>query len=188
MTYQQRVRVGARMVISLLLVWLVAFAMAVTLAGCGSSAQSAKTSTGGSTEPRSQKDPARSVRIASRLAPKEREGLIAIPWQVRRSRGGDTIEISSNRGYCVDRESPPELEAAEVSYRGNAAYIRAFVPARQGAPRGTICSDIGYVQYGLIRLRRSLEGLRLFDGSADPPAIRWTRGKSAYSEQGGAGP
>jgi len=164
------------------LAWLVACVAMTILAGCGSSPHPMTDSTGGSDGHAIQERHAEPIPTSSRLTPEEREGQIAVPWQVIEVRGNGVIEIQSNQGYCVDRESPPKFEAAEVSYQGDAVNIKTFVPAPQSAPQGTICSDIGYVQLGQIMLRRKPENLRLFDGSVKPPAIRWVRGRIVSPE------
>jgi hypothetical protein len=163
------------------LAWLVASVVMTILTGCGSSPHPSMDSRVGSDEHSPLGSHVQSIPTSSHLTAEEKEGNIAVPWQVIGPRGDGAVEIRSNRGYCVNRESPPKFEAAEISYQGSDAYIKAFVPARQSAPKGTICSDIGYVQLGRIELRRKLEDLRLFDGSVRPPAIRWVRGQIVSS-------
>lgn len=141
--------------------------VAVVLSGCGSSSNSLS-----HTESNESQNPFLTAPPPFIPAAGGHQRLVAVQWRAVDLRDGNVLEIRSNHGYCAGRESPPQFAKVEVAYRTGTAYITAYIPARRQAPKGSICSDIGYVQDGLVRLRYPLEGLRFVDASAKPPALR----------------
>lgn len=104
--------------------------------------------------------------------------LTPVAWRVVGTSHGNEVELRSGRGYCADRERPPKYERASVVYRGRSAYITAYVAARRMMGQGAICEGIGYSQFGVVKLTRPVATLRLFDGSREPPVLRWPAGRN----------
>lgn len=71
-------------------------------------------------------------------------------------------------------EAPPKFVQVVVEQRGANVLLKAFVAKKKITP-GEICGGVGYSQYGVVRLPRPVDEVRLLDSSTTPPALRWPK-------------
>jgi hypothetical protein len=94
------------------------------------------------------------------------------------------LGISISTGYCAG-EPPPELDHVKVTERPRTteqpkksavitAYVRFPAPTevegevKAGEPQPA-CADLGLAIFKRVKLKRTVEGMLLYDGSYSPP-------------------
>jgi hypothetical protein len=106
--------------------------------------------------------------------------------------GERTLTLYTAGGYCIG-EPPPQIDHVKVIERPKteerpykSAVITVFLlhPApsevvgevQPGEPVPA-CAGLGWNGTKRIKLKRPVRDLRLYDGSADPPRLRWPPGR-----------
>jgi hypothetical protein len=95
-----------------------------------------------------------------------------LDWTLTRVPGSKTVEIAVPFSSCVRR---PAISPHVVERPGR-AVITVFGEPPDPNPRP--CLRSRGIRRLEVRLKRPLAGLKLFDGSSDPPRLRWPLGPS----------